>query len=202
MRTLFRITKTELSTLFFSPIAWLILIIFTFQAGMTYADVYSDVIRYQALGYNLSGITSRLFSNYNGVFSKMLDNLYLYIPLLTMGLMSREFYSGSIKLLFSSPVTNKQIIFGKYLAMIIYALILIAILSIYIIFTAFAIKNIDLPQLLSGLLGVFLVTCTYAAIGLLYVLPDLLSSGCRNRNISSSNCIKLHQRGRTKHGVC
>ena len=166
MRTLFRITKTELSALFFSPIAWLILIIFTFQAGMTYADVYSDVIRYQALGYNLSGITSRLFSNYNGVFSKMLDNLYLYIPLLTMGLMSREFYSGSIKLLFSSPVTNKQIIFGKYLAMIIYALILIAILSIYIIFTAFAIKNIDLPQLLSGLLGVFLVTCTYAAIGL------------------------------------
>ena len=81
MRTLFRITKTELSTLFFSPIAWLILIIFTFQAGMTYADVYSDVIRYQALGYNLSGITSRLFSNYNGVISKMLDNLYLYIPL-------------------------------------------------------------------------------------------------------------------------
>ena len=80
--------------------------------------------------------------------------------------MSREFYSGSIKLLFSSPVTNKQIIFGKYLAMIIYALILIAILSIYIIFTAFAIKNIDLPQLLSGLLGAFLVTCTYAAIGL------------------------------------
>ena len=96
----------------------------------------------------------------------MQGDLYLYIPLLTMGLMSQEYNRGSIKLLYSSPVTNKQIIFGKYLSMIIYALILVAILSIYYLFTACTIKNIDHPFVLSALLGVFLMICAYAAIGL------------------------------------
>ena len=50
--------------------------------------------------------------------------------------------------------------------MIIYALILIAILSIYYIFTAFTIVNIATPFVLTGLLGIFLMVCAYAAIGL------------------------------------
>ena len=33
------------------------------------------------------------------------ETIYLYIPLLTMNLMSREYSSGSIKLLYSSPVS-------------------------------------------------------------------------------------------------
>lgn len=37
MRTIFKIAKTELRDLFYSPIAWLILIIFTFQTGMLFS---------------------------------------------------------------------------------------------------------------------------------------------------------------------
>ena len=36
MRKIFKIALTELCTLFYSPIAWLVLIIFTVQACMTY----------------------------------------------------------------------------------------------------------------------------------------------------------------------
>ena len=43
--------------------------------------------------------------------------------------MSREYSSGSIKLLFSSPVTDSQIIFGKYLSVLIYNLVLILPIS-------------------------------------------------------------------------
>ena len=64
--------------------------------------------------------------------------------------MSQEYNRGSIKLLYSSPVTNKQIIFGKYLSMIIYALILVAILFIYYAFTAFTIKAIDTPFVMTA----------------------------------------------------
>ena len=46
------------------------------------------------------------------------------MPLLTMGLMSREFSSRSIKLLYSSPVTSSQIVMGKFLAMMAYGLVL------------------------------------------------------------------------------
>lgn len=119
MKTILKITKNELSTLFYSPIAWLILIIFTFQSGMSYAHAWSEALRSLALGYNLYGMTERLLLGWQGAISGMQGDLYLYIPLLTMGLMSQEYNRGSIKLLYSSPVTNKQIIFGKYLSMII-----------------------------------------------------------------------------------
>ena len=145
MKTILKITKNELSTLFYSPIAWLILIIFTFQSGMTFADAWAGILRSLALGYNLYNITERLLLGYAGAISGMQDNLYLYIPLLTMGLMSQEYNRGSIKLLYSSPVSNRQIIFGKYLSMIVYALLLIAVLFIYYVFAAFSIINIDTP---------------------------------------------------------
>lgn len=166
MKTILKITKNELSTLFYSPIAWLILIIFTFQSGMAYAEAWADALRSQALGYTVYGATERLLLGWSGAISSMQEHLYLYIPLLTMGLMSQEYNRGSIKLLYSSPVTNKQIIFGKYLSMIIYALILVAILFIYYAFTAFTIKAIDTPFVMTALLGIFLMICAYAAIGL------------------------------------
>ncbi len=137
MRTIIRITKSELRVLFFSPIAWLILIVFSFQVGMAYCDVLAQQLQTMELGYRTPAVTSSLFAGYTGIFSGLLDNLYLYIPLFTMGLMSRELSSGSIKLLYSSPVSNLQIILGKYLAVVVYALLLCAILLGPVIRTCF-----------------------------------------------------------------
>ncbi|MEY8591276.1 Gldg family protein [Butyricimonas hominis] len=166
MKTILKITKNELSSLFYSPIAWLILIIFTFQSGMAFTEAWDKILRSLALGYNVHNVTERLLLGWSGAIAGMQSNLYLYIPLLTMGLMSQEYNRGSIKLLYSSPVTNRQIIFGKYLSIVVYALMLVAILFIYYTFAAFAIKNIDSPYVLTAMLGIFLMICAYAAIGL------------------------------------
>lgn len=106
------------------------------------------------------------FAGYTGLLVSMVNNLYLYIPLITMGLMSRELSSGSIKFLYSSPITTTQIILGKYLSMLIYGFILMMILLIYVFFGYFTIENMDLPYVLTGVLGLYLLTCAYAAIGL------------------------------------
>ena len=166
MRTIIRITKSELRVLFFSPIAWLILIVFSFQVGMAYCDVLAQQLQTMELGYRTPAVTSSLFAGYTGIFSGLLDNLYLYIPLFTMGLMSRELSSGSIKLLYSSPVSNLQIILGKYLAVVVYALLLCAILLGPVISTCFSIKAPDIPMMFTGILGVFLTILAYGAIGL------------------------------------
>jgi ABC-2 type transport system permease protein len=169
MNTIFNITKTELKTLFYSPIAWLILVIFTIQTNITFSDLFEGYLKFAETGYRLTDLTTSIFTDPMGartVFIKMQNNLYLYIPLLTMGLMSREISSGSIKLLFSSPVSSHQIVFGKYLTMLLYGLILIGILSISVIFGNIGINNLDVPYLLSGLLGIYLLICAYSAIGL------------------------------------
>lgn len=165
MKTIFRIAKAELLTLFYSPVAWLVLIIFALQVGMEFSDSFAQCLKNKALGYNLYNVTSRLYTGFS-LFGEMQNNLYLYIPLLTMGLVSREIGSGSIKLLFSSPVTTSKIIFGKYLAMCLYCFILIVILFVPVVIGMFTVKDLDLPSILSGLLGLYLLICSYSAIGL------------------------------------
>ena len=145
MKTIYKIARTELQTLFYSPVAWLILVIFTFQASMVFTNGLAGNVRSQELGYGLYNVTMGVFAGWRGMFTAMQQYLYLYIPLLTMGLMSRELSSGSIKLLYSSPVTNTQIILGKYLSMMIYNLVLMCILAVYLVFAAITIKSADVP---------------------------------------------------------
>lgn len=158
--------KTELQVLFFSPIAWLILIVFAFQVGMDYCGIFSDNYLSQELGYGVRAATMQLYSGYGGLMVKLLEYLYLYIPLLTMGLMSRELSSGSIKLLYSSPVSNFQIIMGKYFSTLVYGLILCLAFTIPFIHTYLQVKDADVWLMITGLLGVYLTIAAYAAIGL------------------------------------
>jgi len=167
MKTIYRIAKTELLTLFYSPVAWLVLVIFAFQVNMEFSSSIASQLRLKSLDYTLWNVTTRVFTNNMvGLFPKMLKHLYLYIPLLTMGLMSREIKSGSIKLLFSSPITNTKIILGKYLAMMVYCFLLISILLVPVLFSAATVQNFDMPFVMSGLLGIYLLICAYAAVGL------------------------------------
>ena len=96
----------------------------------------------------------------------MLEHLYFYIPLLTMGLMSREFSSGSIKLLYSSPVTSAQIILGKYLSVMIYCAVLLGVILVYVGLGALTIGHMDGTLIFSNFLGMYLLICAYAVIGL------------------------------------
>jgi ABC-2 type transport system permease protein len=166
MKMIYKIAKTELQTLFYSPVAWLILIVFTVQSGLAFSSNFGGWIDFQAMGYPLQNVTMKVFAEFRGLFTVIQQYLYLYIPLLTMGLMSRELSSGSVKLLYSSPVTNTQIILGKYLSMVIYALFLSAIMVLFVIYGAVTIEQFDFSAVLAGLLGLFLLICAYAAIGL------------------------------------
>lgn len=160
------IARTELQMLFYSPIAWLILIVFTVQAGLVFAQQYEAYVSYQAMGYSISGSSYAIFSGWRGVFSNMQGYLYFYIPLLTMGLVSRELSSGSIKLLYSSPVTNVQIIIGKYLSIMLYGAIMMGVFVILMFCAGFTIKDFEWSLILTGILGLYLLLCAYGAIGI------------------------------------
>ena len=151
--------------LFSSPIAWLILVIFAYQAGAAFCDVFERQLKNVVTGFPLQKLTDQLFA-FRSVFSQIQSNLYLYIPLLTMGIMSREYSSGSIKLLYSSPITNRQIIWGKYIALMIYAAALMGAIILTIVFAGITVKDLDLGAIASGMLGLYLMACAYCAIGL------------------------------------
>jgi len=166
MQKIVRIARLELSVLFYSPIAWLVLIIFTIQSGITYTEQLYAQETNQQLERVLQVLSKVLFAGDDGMLKSVMDNLYLYIPLLTMGLLSRETSSGSIKLLLSSPVTVREIVFGKFLAMMVYGLILVFILLGYTMAAYFSISSLDVKFVMGGIFGLYLLICAYTAIGL------------------------------------
>lgn len=168
MKTIYNIAKAELQMLFYSPIAWLILIIFVVQTALRFSTTLDNMVWSQEVGGALNaGLTENLFpSIFTGVFPTILGNLYLYIPLLTMGLISREYSSGSIRLLYSSPITNSQIVLGKFLAMMLFGLLLVGIILVYVGISWATVKDFDLPAVLVGVLGCYFLICTYSAVGI------------------------------------
>lgn len=170
MNTTLRIAKLEINTLFYSPIAWFLSVVFLFQCGLSYTTGLQTLLTYQELGgeflNNLNFLTDTVFGIKMGMFGDMLKKVYLYLPLLTMGLISREISSGTIKLLYSSPVKISQIILGKFLAMMAYNFLLILILTIFAFSGILTIQSVQVGVIFSGLLGIYLLLCAYAAIGL------------------------------------
>ena len=135
--------------------------------GISYVAILKGVTNTQHMGYNYGSLTpSLLLDQIDGLFTVMQKYLYLYMPLLTMGLMSREYSSGTIKLLYSSPITAKDIILGKFLGMLYYGAILLGILLVLVLGFAVTVDNFNYAELFSGILGIFLLLGAYSAIGL------------------------------------
>lgn len=169
MKVIYKIAKRELQMLFYSPIAWLLLLCFAIQTGIIFFNLFGTLV-VNANEYGHVWRASRTLFAWGdqgaGLWVQIQSFLYFYIPLLTMGMVSKDLSSGSIKLLYSSPISSLQIILGKYLCLVFYALILMAILSIYLIIAWCTVENFEEAWILTGFLGVFLQTCTYMVIGI------------------------------------
>ena len=175
MRVVGKIAKNELRHLFYSPIAWFLAIILMVMCAFYYTGTMYMWAKSSYLIYTnrpdftywaTESATAWIFSDLQaGFFTNILQHLYLFVPLLTMGIINREFNSGTIKLLYSSPVKLSKIVLGKYLALAIYNLLLVAIVGIFILSGFFDIKSLDFPPLLSAALGIYLFLCALTAIG-------------------------------------
>jgi ABC-2 type transport system permease protein len=169
-KTTFRIAIREWQALFYSPVGWLVLLIFCLVHAFVFTQLFSAAAADYRAGWPVDRLTKGVFTSLNGnspgVLGALQTNLYFYIPLVTMGVMSREISSGSIKLLLSSPVTIPEIVLGKFLALMAYGALLIGIMLSFGVIAACYIPHFETGWLLAALLGIYLLYCCYAAIGL------------------------------------
>ncbi|MCD2425681.1 Gldg family protein [Niabella pedocola] len=173
MRLIIKIARNELRYLFYSPIAWIVLLVFWVMIAVAYFNPLHDMANFQEIMIKNSNskwtwpstksLTGSLFG---GVYTTAVSYLYLFIPLLTMGLVSREKNTGAIRLLYSSPARLRQIVLGKYLGIVLYLLLQVVIVGMVMVVGALNIRDEDYGLFLSGLLGFYLLVCTYSAIGL------------------------------------
>ena len=88
MRIIRKIARTELQMLFYSPVAWFLLVLFTLQVGLNFTDKYEWFMKTNVFGHgNCFMASSSLFLR-KGIWMIMQSYLYFYMPLLTMGTVS------------------------------------------------------------------------------------------------------------------
>ena len=91
--------------------------------------------------------------------------LLLVIPVLTMRLLAEERGTGTVELLMTFPITDTQVVLGKYLAtMVVYVLMLIPTLVYVVILKIYG--NSEWGPLLTAYLGLLLLGGAFVAVGM------------------------------------
>ena len=147
------IARKELGSFFDSLIAYILLVAF--------------------LGF--SGFFTWMASNMDIFFRKQADlqvffgvaywSLFIFIPALTMRQLAEEKKSGTIELLLTKAVSERQLVLGKFIACL--GLVIIALLlTLPYYYTVANIGNIDHGATICGYFSLLLMSAAYISIGL------------------------------------
>jgi ABC-2 type transport system permease protein len=149
IRNVSALTQRELATSFFSPVAYVV------AAGFLVAT-----------GYIFMSTT--LVEGAEATVRPLLDSmswiLVFAIPLLTMRVLADEFASGTIEALMTAPVTDVEVVCGKFLGVLIFYVALLLTTVVHVIFLRIY-GNADMNVVFYGYLGMLLLGCLYVAVG-------------------------------------
>src|SRR3990172_7299919 len=98
MRNVMALTWREINAAFFSPLAYTVLTIF-----LVFSGFFFYLVTAASNEASLAGMLS--------IFSFL---FLVATPFLTMRLLSEEYRSGTIEMLMTAPVTDGEVILGKF----------------------------------------------------------------------------------------
>jgi ABC-2 type transport system permease protein len=180
MRNVWIIFQREMRSYFVSPVAYVIMVAFLGLTGWAFFNALSGFVIYAARAteqammieqpppiLNVNWSVERPWFNIAG-------QLLLFLgPIITMRLLAEERGTGRLDLLLSAPLTDLQLVLGKYLAGVALCLIFVAPTFCYVAIL-FRYGNPELGSILSGYLGLLLLIL--ALIGLGLAVSSLTSS--------------------------
>lgn len=152
MKSVWIITRRELGSFFDSLIAYVMLLLFLGFSGLFTWLVGSDI-------FLVGQASLRSF------FGIAYWTLFFFAPALTMRLLAEEKRSGTLELLLTKAVSDRQVVMGKFLSTLILVAIALALTLPYVI-TVANIGNLDNGGVICGYLGLFLMSAVYLSIGL------------------------------------
>ena len=153
MREVAAIFKKEMKTYFNSPIAFIVIATFLVITNWIFF-AYGD---YPFFAINLADI--------RGLFDFASIVLLFFAPAISMRLIAEEKHHQTLELLVTMPVSDMQIVLGKYLSTVaLFAIIVLATLVAPL--TIGTIGELDGGVVLCSYIGFFLLGAAYFAMGL------------------------------------
>ena len=167
VRNILAIAGKELRSYFASPIAYIIIGLFALLFGWffyVYLHVFVEQSqRMASMGGGNVNVNEQMI---RGVLQNAAVIILFVMPMITMRTYSEEKRSGTIELLLTSPLTDVEIIVGKFLgAMGLFAaMLLVTMIDIAILFR---LGNPEWRPIAAGYLGLLLMGGCFISVGLL-----------------------------------
>src|SRR5689334_13263455 len=168
MRNILAIANKELRSYFASPIAYIVIGVFALLYGYFYVAILQYFVS-QSMRMGTFGGAQSLNVN-QMLIRPLLQNVTILVlfvlPMVTMRTYSEEKRSGTIELLLTSPLSDVEIILGKFLgAMGLYC----AMLSVTLLYMAilFIYGSPEWRPVVAGYLGLVLLGGCFISVGLL-----------------------------------
>jgi ABC-2 type transport system permease protein len=180
LRNVSAIAGKELRSYFGSPVAWVLMGFFAVVFGYFY-NVYLDYFVRQAMQSQFgppqpSNVNNDMIRPLLGNASVLI--LFL-LPMITMRTYSEEKRSGTIELLLTSPVTDLEIVLGKFVGAVGVYLGLLAVTAVYVAIL-FGLGDPEWRPLIAGYLGLFLLGSCFISLGL------FISSTTKNQVVAGA----------------
>ena len=150
------IMKRELKAYFTSPVAYLVSVLFLVVSGIFF---YFGFMPFYGGFFLMDRAELRAF------FSALPHILSFIIPAVTMRLFAEEKRSGSIETLMTLPVTDTDVVTGKYLASFIGSLVMLLPTLLFII-PAEVYGSPDYGPIAGGFIGAIFLCASFTAIGI------------------------------------
>jgi ABC-2 type transport system permease protein len=168
MRNILAVAQKELKSYFASPIAYIVIGLFALFYGYFYA-VYLQVFLRDSMSMGQMGANQQAMNVNQQMLRPVLQNvtvlLLFVMPAITMRSYAEERRSGTIELLLTSPLSDFQIIMGKFLgALALYAVML----SITLVHNGvlFLYGSPEWKPILTSYVGLLLLGGSFLSIGL------------------------------------
>jgi len=153
MRSITTLAQRELGAYFLSPIAYAVIAMFLFSSG---------------LAFGLGTFTPGGEASLRDLFDFWIILILVFVlPMLTMRLVSDELRVGTIETLMTAPITEIEVVLGKFCGAFVFYLILLAALLLYPLLLQMY-GSVDSKLLLCNYLGLLLVGALYISVGLFF----------------------------------
>jgi len=167
VRNILAIADKELRSYFASPIAYIVIGMFALLFGWFFYVYLTLFVQQSTQMMMQGGGAANINQNMiRGVLANSAVIILFVMPMITMRTYSEEKRSGTIELLLTSPVTDLEIIVGKFLgALGLYA----AMLGVTLLYMAilFIFGNPEWRPIVAGYLGLLLMGSCFISVGLL-----------------------------------
>jgi ABC-2 type transport system permease protein len=168
MSNILAIAQKEIRAYFSSPIAYIVIGLFALLFGYFYVAILDWFVR-QGMSGAMGMAPAPLNLNQQFVRPLLLNAtvvLLFVLPMITMRTYAEEKRSGTIELLLTSPLTDMQIIVGKFVgALLLYA----SMLGVTLLYVAvlFVFGNPEWKPIATAYLGLILLGGCFISVGML-----------------------------------